>query len=358
MTILWFNLAVIFLFAFFSRYFSTAIISNNGLVIIKPNKILILLLTSVLVLISGLRNNIGDTYFYMHGYKITDFTWEYIQKSRDVGFNVFQMILKSFSSDPQVLIFVTALITNLFIVIVLYQYSRLIELSLYVYITSGLHLVSMNGIRQFMAASIIFIATKYLLNGDWKKYFLIILLASTIHQSALILLPIYFLVRNKAWSRSTYLLLLLSLIIVVGYNQFSEILFSSLEDTQYGHYQNFSEGGANIIRVLVNAIPLIIAFIGREKLREIFPKSDYIVNMSIVGLLFLVVSTQNWIFARFIIYFGLYQLILISWIVKVFSNQSEKLIYYSILIFYFLFYFYECVMVFGTEYHSDYLTNN
>jgi transmembrane protein EpsG len=355
MTILWFNLVGIFLLAFFARYFSVSEISTNGLIIIKPNKIFMFLLTSVLVLVSGLRNNIGDTYFYMHGYKITDFTWGYIQKSKDIGFNVFQMILKTLSNDPQVLIFVTALITNFLIVIVLYKYSRLIELSLYVYITSGLHLVSMNGIRQFMAASIIFVATKYIFNGDWKKYFFVILLASTIHQSALILLPIYFLVRNKAWSPSTYILLLFSLVIVVGYNQFSEILFASLEDTQYGHYQNFSEGGANIIRVLVNAIPLIIAFIGREKLRKIFPQSDYIVNLSLVGLLFLVVSTQNWIFARFIIYFGLYQLILISWIVKVFSKQSEKFIYYSIVLFYFLFYFYECVMVFGTEYHSDYL---
>lgn len=47
-------------------------------------------------------------------------------------------VIKSISDDPQVLIFTTALITNTLIVIVLYKYSRMLELSLYVYITGGL----------------------------------------------------------------------------------------------------------------------------------------------------------------------------------------------------------------------------
>ena len=59
----------------------------------------------------------------------------------------------------------------------------MIELSLYVYITGGLFLVSMNGIRQLLAAAIAFTATKYLIDGNWIKYFLIVLFASLFHQS-------------------------------------------------------------------------------------------------------------------------------------------------------------------------------
>ncbi|MFD1359140.1 EpsG family protein [Fictibacillus halophilus] len=352
MTILWINLAFVYVFSLFARYFSSESSSLNN---VKPNQVLVLLCGFTLVLVSGLRNNIGDTYYYKHSYEMNTLSWGNVDFSGDFGFNIFQMILQKISDNSQILIFTTALITNSLIVFILYKYSRLFELSLYIYITSGLFLVSMNGIRQFMAASIIFAATKYIFNGNWKTYFFIIILASTIHQSALILLPIYFIVRNKAWSKFTYLLIFLSLFIVAGYNQFSQILFASLEDTQYGHYQSFSEGGANILRVLVSAVPIVLAYMGREKLREIFPKSDYIVNLSIVGLLFLIVSTQNWIFARFTIYFGLYQLILISWVVKIFRKQDEKFIYYLIVLFYFLFYFYECVIIFGTEYQSNYL---
>ena len=142
---------------------------------------------------------------------------------------------------------------------------------------------------------------------------------------------------------------------VMGFNQFTAVLFSAIEDTKYSEYQSFDEGGANIIRVIVYAIPLILAYMGREKLRNIFPQSDYIINMSILGLVFMIISTQNWIFARFTFYFGLYNLILISWVVKLFAEKNQKFIYYVILIFYFIYYFYESVLALNINYESDYI---
>ncbi len=108
----------------------------------------------------------------MHAYKITEFNWEYVQTNKDMGFNIFQMVLKKYTDNPQVMVFTTALITNVLIVATLYKYSRLIELSLYVYITSGMYLTSMNGIRQYLAAAIIFAATKYIFEGKMEKIYI------------------------------------------------------------------------------------------------------------------------------------------------------------------------------------------
>ncbi|EJP92471.1 EpsG family protein [Bacillus cereus] len=353
MTILWMNLFIVFILAFFARYIAISV--TTGIVMLKPNRLLILMATTSLVLVSGFRNNIGDTYFYMHAFKVTDFNWENVQDSKNIGFSVLQMILKMYTNDPQVLIFITALITNILIVAILYKYSRMIELSLYVYIASGMYLVSMNGLRQYLAAAIIFTATKYILDGNWKKYFLMVLFASTFHQSALVLMPIYFLIRRKAWSTITFILLFIAVLIVIGFNQFAEVFFATIGDTQYGHYKDFQEGGANILRVAVEAAPLILAFIGRHKLRELFPQSDYIVNMALLGLVFMIISTQNWIFARFSIYFGLYQLILISWVVKLFTDKDQKLIYYAVLVCYFIYFVYEHVITLRIVYRSNLL---
>ncbi|GAB6616541.1 MULTISPECIES: EpsG family protein [Bacillus] len=353
MTILWMNFFIVFVLAFFARYFAIPVTSE--IVMLKPNRLLILMATTSLVLVSGFRNNIGDTYFYMHAFKVSDFNWGNVQDSQNIGFSTLQMILKMYTNDPQVLIFITALITNILIVAVLYKYSRMIELSLYVYIASGMYLVSMNGVRQYLTAAIIFAATKYILDGNWKKYFLIVLFASTFHQSALVLIPIYFVIRRKAWSAITFILLFFAVLIVIGFNQFAEVLFAAIGDTQYGHYKDFQEGGANILRVAVEATPLILAFIGRQKLRELFPKSDYIVNMALLGLVFMIISTQNWIFARFSIYFGLYQLILISWVVKLFTDKDQKLIYYAVLVCYFIYFVYEHVITLGIIYKSNLL---
>ena len=103
-------------------------------------------------------------------------------------------------------------------------------------------------------------------------------------------------------------------------------------------------------------MPVILAYMGREKLRELFPKSDYIVNMSIIGLVFMIISTQNWIFARFTFYFGLYNVILISWAVQGYlSERNQKFVYYTILICYFIYYYYESVVALNIYYDSDFI---
>ncbi|KEZ50333.1 EpsG family protein [Metabacillus indicus] len=353
MIVMWLNLGIVYLFSFFARYFSMQPSIHYNFV--KPNRIFVGLAAVCLIAVAGLQKNIGDTYFYMHSYKTNELSWQAINYTSDFGFNIYQLLLQQISSDPQILVFTTALITNLLIIIVLLKYSRIIELSVYVYIASGMFTTSMNGIRQYFAAAIVFTGTKYILNGQFKKYLVVILLASTIHKSALVLLPIYFIVRRESWTQVTFALLGIAVLIVVGFNEFSNLLFSVISNTQYGQYSHFEEGGASKIRVFVNAVPVIIAFLGRDKLRKLWPKSDYIVNMSIISVLFMVIASQNWIFARFNIYFGLYNLILLSWVVKLFKKKHEKIIYYGILICYFLYFYYEHVIGYGLIYESDYL---
>ncbi|MEX2461031.1 MAG: EpsG family protein [Paenibacillaceae bacterium] len=354
MTILWINLAIVYSLSLLSRVL--VIPKTIGATLIKPNKAFVFIAVLSLVLISGLRKNIGDTFAYLLTYRLVpEYNWDFILAQKEQGFIFLQLFLHKFSANPQILIFTVALITNVIIGIILYQYSRFFELSLYVYITSGLYLVSMNGIRQFLAGAILFAGTKYIMDGSWKKYMLVVFLATTVHQSALILIPIYFIVRREAWTKTTLFLLFLAVVLAIGYNQFSGAFFEVIGDSTYGQYKDFQEGGANILRVMVQAAPLLPAYFGRKKLRELLPKSDYIVNLSLLGLVFMIISTQNWIFARFIIYFGLYNLILISWVVPLFAKQYQKLIYYVILVTYFIYFFYESVISLGIIYKSDYL---
>ncbi|MEH7096685.1 EpsG family protein [Neobacillus vireti] len=356
MTILWINLFITFTLAYFARYFANVTNYSNSLVISRPRKLLIFGAVTCLILVSGLRGaSIGDTQAYMQSYIDNNFTWNYVINQKDIGFGIIQMILKKYTDDPQFLIFIAALITNLLIILVFYKYSRMIELSVFVYIASGFFITSMNGLRQCLAASIVFASTKFLLEGSWKRYFIIILLASTIHESAFILIPIYFIVRRKAWTKATLLLIGFAVFIVIGFNQFTEVLFSAIKDTQYSGYKDFTEGGANFLRVLVEGAPLLIAFLGREKLSKIMPYSDYFVNMGIISLLFMIISTQNWIFARFSIYFSLYQFILIAWIIKTFKEESQRFIYFSIIMCYLIYHYYDSVIAMNVIYKSNYI---
>lgn len=352
MGMLWVNFAVVYTASLASRYFSHPLDREPY---VRPNRLLIVAAMASLVVIAGLRRNIGDTYFYRHSYEIGDFNLAHIDFTGDFGFYIFQTFLHYVSDNPQILVFTTALMTNVLIVLVLANYSRAIELSLFVYIALGMFTVSMNGIRQSLAAAIIFAGTKYLLNGDWKKFMFLVLLAATFHRTALIFIPVYFIVRRKAWTKVTFMLLLIAVVIAFQFETFQQLLFNALNDTQYGHYSHFNEGGASMLRAAVTGVPLFIAFLGRKKLRELWPKSDTIVNLALLGFVFMVVATQNWIFARFDIYFGLFGLILISWITQLFVGRDRQFVYYGMIVCYFIFFYYEQVITLGIDYRSDYL---
>lgn len=353
MTILWLNLFIVYILSFCARYFSKPALST--IPTIKPNKFLFFFVIVSFITVSGLRRNIGDTYFYRHSYEFLDFDLSNFEFKGDFGFFILQSLLHHLSDDAQILVFTTALITNLLIMLVLYKYSRMIELSVFVYITGGLFTVTMNGIRQTLAAAIIFAGIKYLLNGDWKKFFLIVLLASTFHQTALIMIPIYFIVRREAWTKVTFLLLAAGVGIAAEFDTFSSILFSAIEDTRFSEYSGSTEGGTNILRVAVNFAPILVAFLGREKLRALWPKSDYIVNLSTLGLVFMVIATGNWIFARFDIYFGLYSLLLISWIIKLFEQRQKMFVYFGLAFCYLFYFYFDHVVTLNLQYRSDYL---
>ncbi|MCR6110902.1 EpsG family protein [Bacillus sp. A301a_S52] len=358
MGILWLNLAAVFGLSFSARYFAKPIPDfeqRSGRVPVQPNIVLAFLALACLVAVSGLRSNIGDTYFYRHAFETNDFTWEIIKEGKDQGFGVLQMLLKNVTDDGQVLIFIMSFFTLTLIVGVLYKYSRVFELSLYVFIASGMFLVSMNGMRQYLAAAIIFAGTKFLLEGNFFKYAALVLLASTFHQSAIILLPVYFVVRREAWSWSSLAFIFVGTGAAFGYEYFSEMFFSAISDTQYGGYSEFEEGGANIVRVAVAASPLVLAYFGRARLRELFPKSDYLVNLALLGTVFMLISTQNWIFARFAIYFELFNLILLSWVIKVFSEKDQTFIYYIIVVLYLGYFVYEYIITLNIDYRSQYI---
>ncbi|MEH7335244.1 EpsG family protein, partial [Neobacillus drentensis] len=62
MTIFWFTLSIVFLLCFGARVFSrsrTFVINGTDLFLLEPNKTLTFFSIVVLVLVSGLRNNIG-----------------------------------------------------------------------------------------------------------------------------------------------------------------------------------------------------------------------------------------------------------------------------------------------------------
>lgn len=318
-----------------------------------------ILVITILVTVSGLRDGIGDTYYYKHSYEILANNPSGVELSKDFGFTVLSLILITISKDPQILIFITALITNVLNIICFNKYISYLELQVYLYITSGYYIVTMNGIRQCLAAALIFSCTESLIKGNFKKYLILVLLISTIHASGLIMIPLYFIIRQKAWSKRIVKLIILSIILVLFYDVLEPIIFKLLEGTQYSNYSEFDEGGSSFIRTIVNAVPVILAYLKRKELKETWSESDKFVNIALINLVFVALGMYNWIFNRFTIYFQLYNFILIPYIIKnCFRGKEKRVLYVGVIVCYFIFFYREQVIGLNMQYKSQYLNFN
>lgn len=347
MGVFYFTLGSTFISAYVSR-------------ISKDKKILSIMYAAIvgliLIIVAAFRSNIGDTELYMHSYTgLNNYKFSF---DGDWGFSLFQYWLYTISTDPQLLIIVTSIITNLLNVLGFYFYKSYFELQIYMFITSGYYIVTMNGIRQSMAAAFLFVFCKLIEKEKLMQYSIVVLIASTFHQSALIMIPLYFIVRSKAWSKTTLSIIIVSCIGFIFFSQLFPVLLEILQDTNYGYYAEHTADmqGSSFMRVIVNMVPVVLAYLKRKELNEKWSNSNIFINFAIINVIFTAFGMYNWIFNRFTIYFQLYNFVLIPYIIKnCFQGKEKRLMYLLLLICYFFFFYYEQVIGLKTYYATKYL---
>ena len=313
----------------------------------------------ILIFVSGLRSGIGDTRMYMHSYELAVANPSSLNFDRDAGFNLLSLLLIHVSSNPQILIFTTALINNLFNVLMFNKYRSYLELEVFMYITSGYYFVTMNGIRQCLAAALLFACTKFISDGKFIKYCICVLLIMTLHQSAFMMIPLYFVFRQEAWSKKMMLFIIVAVIGILLYNVLSPILFKALENTNYGGYSDFNEGGSSVLRTVINAIPVVLAYLKRDKLKEKFPESNVLINMSIVSLIFVALGMFNWIFNRFALYLQLANFVLVPYIIRYcFEGKERRVIYFGFIVCYSALFYIESDLMAGMTYPTKFKFND
>ena len=311
----------------------------------------VLMIAVPLIILAGTRPNIGDTGAYRASFKtMTSSFYELITThTKDEGFSIFSYLLKILIGNNDVLYFtIIATICIMCVVLVYKKYSCNFAMSMFLFIASSDYIQwNYNGMRQFIAVSVIFLATDLLLEKKYLKYFAVIALMSTIHASALIMIPVSFFVMGEPWNKKTVIFTIGSLVAINFSGFLREVIAEFMSETQYsGEVNQFLETvGTNVIRVFVFCIPPVLAFVFRKHLLSAkSPILDMSANMSIISMGMYIVSavTSGIFIGRIPIYFSLYNYILLPWIIEnVFEKKSQKLVYAVMIICYLAFYYYQ-----------------
>ena len=269
---------------------------------------------------------------------------------KDKGFYFVSAVIKCIVGNHVNIYFIVLAAIQAGVLIYVYRkYSSRYLVSFFLFIASTDYISWLfNGIRQFLAVTITFIGIKFILDKKYAKAIILILIASLMHQSALLVIPFIFIAQGKAWNKKTLLFMVAVIVIVAGIGQFTNVLDSMLAETQYKNvvsdWQSWNDDGTNALRVLVYAVPSVLSLIG---LRFIRNEDDKVINlctnMSIVSVGFYIVSlfTSGIFIGRLPIYFSLYSYILLPWeIDHMFTKRSARLIYVVMVVGYLGFYLY------------------
>lgn len=320
----------------------------------------------LLILISGLRSleGIGDTGAYV-GY-FSDMPKDYatfktsIDYDGEWGFTWFQFLIKQITENPQYYLLIMSVFILIPIFYMFFKYSDSLTFSVFVFITGGNFLVTMNGIRQYLVSGFLFLAFPLIYKKKWWIYFPIVLLLSTIHKSCLIFLLVYFIADKRAWGAASKILIVGGMILYFVKPLSQRLSLWLLEGSQYEVYGKgiqVGSNGSNIFRSLIYVVPIVLAYFYHHKIKEGHKYYNIVFNMSLLNCIFSFLSNSvSWIFARFNIYFSLYSILLLCWGIRAIPNKNRErsLVYFMAYIFYFLFYFYEMVVVLRQTYSSSY----
>lgn len=325
---------------------------------------------AVIIFFAGARSHIADTSAYIrmfNDYPLFQNAQDIIfdDTAREPGFRLFSILVKTYISDNYtVWLYIIAVITGICVMIPLYRYSCNFGVSAFLFMSSCQFTWMFNGMRQFLVAAIIFSCTGLILKNKNLLYIIIVCILSTIHQSALILIPMYFIAQGEPWNKRTLLFIGCIILAMIFTSKFTNLLTDVVEQTDYASSVNefkATDDGTNIIRILVELIPVILAFVYRDKIKDkLTPIIKLSINMSLIASGLYIISKiahSGILLGRLPIYFSMYNLILLPWLLKnIFDNKEKDLIYFVMIICYFAFFYCQmCITWGGMPYYSKVL---
>lgn len=313
---------------------------------------------------SGFRTDgFGDSGAYRRTFleapgQLSDLAQYVSEASKDKGFAALNVIFKSIFGSSDVLFFlVIAAVQLIIFAMVCRKYSCNYWTSLFIFVASTEYLSwCHNGIRQFLAVMLIFAGTPLLLKKKYVPLICLILIAATLHASALLMIPIIFIVQGKAWNKKTLLCIVAAIIVLIFVDRFTDVLDTMMSNTQYSNmvtdWNEWQDDGTNPIRVLVYSIPMILALVGMRQIKNVDDRFvNIMTNFSVLTFAIALVSmvTSGIFIGRLIIYPAMYSaFLLLPWeIENLFTKASAQLMKVAMILGYTGFFFYQMHVTWG-----------
>lgn len=323
-----------------------------------------LLVFGYLALLAGMRSSMNDTYVYIQSFKAQPATWKALAAClkgdiRYSGTTALTILFKMFISKKYHAWFLAwAVVESCLFVNVFRRESVSFLAACFFFFASTLYYNYFSMMRQWMAVAILFWGSRYLRDGKMIKYFVVCFVAAAFHASAIVMIPLYFIVNGKAWSKKQVMIIFLFAVAMFFLNPLLSSLSSMTEGSTYDYvFEEMTKSkGSSAIRAFIAAVPVALAFVNRERTDE--PIINICVNMSLINLLLniLASATSGLYIIRLATYMGIYNVILYPYLLNVAIGKNKNWIKIGFYVVYLAFYVYQMSHQQAWGYKSDVLT--
>lgn len=302
----------------------------------KANKKYIAMIVCIaMICIAGLRRGYIDTRAYRRSFEALSVSqvlnWDFIRsQSNGWGFAVVSAVIKLFVKDSQVFLFTMSLVTVGLLFWGIVRSVPNYDVGIFLLITTGCFLDTMNGVRQYLVSAVLFyFLPQFLQKRKFLSYTLLVLVMSSIHSSAILFIPLYFLANRKPWSGYTALLVAVGVIAYVFFNSgightIAELLDGTIYGSAYGNQLEEGNTSTNVFRVIVAAVPVVMAFVSHGGKWAGNPMYNIAFNLSVINILTWLFSTKVLYFYRLAMYFSPYMILLLCFELDAIRSFKNK----------------------------------
>lgn len=368
MPVYWSIISVTIVSMFFSRISTyKKFLSELEEDVIRKN---ILTTFSVLFILffCGFRDRCIDTGAYIYSYETCPIGFSNFKSYvidggfNSFGFRLIELVLKTiFPESHYAWFFVVGAISIFCIYYGFINFSIDVPFSLYLFVASATFIWMFNGIRQFLAVSIIFASSKLFVEGKKIQFLFFLIISASIHMSAILLIPVFLLISNKRVLDIKFVLIGLIIAVFAIFSESFLPFVARILQKEYNE-EMLNSGGSSIMRFFVASVPLILSMIAFKDTRnEANPVIVFGINMSYLGAIFNFAATftNGVLVGRMPIYFTIYNFYLLPWLIQHKFNKARIVVKFACVILYFVYFYYQIQVAWdGLEYKSVFLGLN
>ena len=287
---------------------------------------LFFLTIAVLVFVGGFRYYVGTDYgAYYYGYKeYARSLGQAILTLSEPGYPLISRIAIFIHDDGATAIFLAELVTIWPAMKVIYRHTDRLLLASLLFIFLGCWDGSFNGVRQYLAATMLFCGYEALETRNLRKYLFWVFIAFLFHRSAIVMAALFFVVYRKVNTRNLLLIFSGSILVLLLYGQVLTIA-GWITESDYSLKDEYAAHAVNTLRVLAACAPAVVFVVllwNKRKDEQI----TFYLNLLVLHAAFRVATMNSALLYRIGIYTTLFQVLAIPELLKRVSPSLRKTI--------------------------------